>query len=328
MTERRAALDRFRTAWGWGDAACALLAGDASFRKYYRLRGADGPAVIMDAPPPQEDVRPFLHIAEHLASLGLSAPRILGRDVAAGFLLLEDLGDATYTRLLAGGADETALYALAVDVLIALHAAAPPADVPPYDDARLLTEAGLLPDWFLPAVTEPPSKSVREAWDEAWESVLPVARGVPDALVLRDYHVDNLMIVPDRQGLAACGLLDFQDAVIGPLTYDLMSLLEDARRDIDPALATAMRAHYLKSRPDLDPQAFDASWAVLAAQRHAKVIGIFTRLFVRDGKPQYLGHLPRVWRLFEAALAHPTLSPVRDWLDRHVPADVRRRSPK
>lgn len=329
MTDRLACLDAFRNAAGWDTAARTLLAGDASFRKYWRLTRADGTtAVVMDAPPPQEDVRPFLHIARHLAAQGLSAPVILAEDTAQGFLLLEDFGDATYTRLLSEQSDEDALYTLAVDALIVLHDAPLPSGIPVYDEARLLTEAALLPDWFLPAVGAAPDAAARAGWDAAWQKVLPLAHGVPDALVLRDYHVDNLMILQNRQGVAACGLLDFQDAVAGPLTYDLMSLLEDARRDIDPALIARMTAYYLAARPDLDRDAFAASWAVLAAQRHAKVIGIFTRLMKRDGKPLYLEHIPRVWRLLERACRHPALAPVKAWLDTHAPAQARATVPQ
>lgn len=328
MSARQAAMDAFQEAAGWGAATRSLLAGDASFRTYYRLALPGQTAVLMDAPPPQEDVRPFLKIARFLVDHGLSAPRIIAEDVPDGFLLLEDLGDDTYTRLLARGVNEEALYALAVDALALLHRAAPPADVPAYDDDRLLTEAALLPDWFLPAVGGGVDEGARAAWDAAWRQVLPVARGVPDVLVLRDYHVDNLLLLAERDGVQACGLLDFQDAVAGPLTYDLMSLLEDARRDIDPALIATMTERYLTRVPTLDRDAVLASWAVLAAQRHAKVIGIFTRLLVRDGKPVYLRHIPRVWRLLERALAHEALAPVKDWLDTHVPADVRARVPE
>ncbi|MFA7429603.1 MAG: phosphotransferase [Rhodospirillaceae bacterium] len=328
MTPRIELMDRFQAFAGWGDAQRSLLAGDASFRKYYRLvRGAER-AVLMDAPAPQEDVRPFVRIANHLEAIGLSAPRILAEDAAAGFLLLDDLGDNTYTRLLAAGEPEEGLYALAIDVLAELHRHEPPLDVPLYDDDRLLTEAGLLPDWFLPAVGAGVDAPARAAWDAAWRGLFPIARVVPEVLVLRDYHVDNLMIVPGRDGLAACGLLDFQDAVRGPLTYDAMSLMEDARRDIGPALVAAMKDRAFAATVDVSREDFDASWAVMAAQRHAKVIGIFTRLWKRDGKPIYLQHIPRVWRLLEAACAHPAVAPVHDWLDTHVPPDVRRKDPR
>jgi aminoglycoside/choline kinase family phosphotransferase len=329
QTARGAARMAFQQAVGWGDADCGLLAGDASFRKYWRLERADGTrAVIMDAPPPQEDVRPFVAIARHLRGLGFSAPEICAEDAEQGFLLLEDLGDGTYTRLLAQGDDEWALYGLAVDVLAELSRAPIPKGLPRYDDQRLLTEAGLLPDWFLPAVGASVSPQARAEWDGAWQSLLPLARGVPTALVLRDFHVDNLLLLPERAGAAACGLLDFQDAVAGPLTYDLMSLMEDARRDIAPSLVATMKARFLVARPDVTAETFEASWAVMAAQRHAKVIGIFARLFKRDGKPGYLVHIPRVWRLLEASCAHPACAPVARWLETHVPAEVRQRVPE
>ncbi|GAB3441197.1 aminoglycoside phosphotransferase family protein [Insolitispirillum peregrinum] len=326
---RETLLTGFQQRAGWGDAERSLLAGDASFRKYWRLRRADGATmVIMDAPPPQEDVRPFVRVANHLEALGFSVPHVVLVDEDNGFLLLEDLGDGTYTRLLQQGNDEWSLYALATDVLAELSQQPVPADVPAYDDQRLLTETGLLPDWFLTSVGAAVSAEARAEWDRVWLGLLPVARGVPSALVLRDYHVDNLLLLPGRAGLAACGLLDFQDAVVGPLTYDLMSLLEDARRDIDPALVAAMTARFLVARPDLHAETFAASWAVMAAQRHAKVIGIFARLYKRDGKPGYLPHIPRVWRLLEKACQHPACAPVQAWLQAYVPPAVRRRSPQ
>ncbi|MCA1908130.1 MAG: phosphotransferase [Magnetospirillum sp.] len=325
MSQRDQLLRQFLHDHGWGTAERGVLAGDASFRRYDRLRRGTDAAVLMDAPPPQEDVRPFIRIGEQLCALGYSAPRILGKDVEHGFLLLEDLGDSTYARNLAAGGDEGALYALAMDVLADLHnrADAVPAGTPDYDDERLLTEACLLTDWYMPAVLgHATADSAREEYRRLWRDLFPVARSVPQTLVLRDFHVDNLMLL-DRPGLAACGLLDFQDAVAGPLTYDPMSLLEDARRDIDPGLIGRMKDRYLDKLPHLDRDAFAASWAVLAAQRHAKVIGIFTRLCKRDGKPGYLVHIPRVWRLLEQALAHPALGAVKAWLDTHIPPEQR-----
>jgi len=325
VTDRQGLIDAFLQKQGWDPARRGRLAGDASFRRYDRLAENDRRAVLMDAPPPQEDVRPFIAMAEHLLGLGYSAPAILGRDVADGLLLLEDLGDDTFTRLLGQGVDEESLYALAIDLLADLHnrgATAIPAGLPAYDDERLLTEALLLTDWYLPEMLgEPLPTPEREAYIALWRELFPVARQVPETLVLRDFHVDNLMRL-DRPGLAACGLLDFQDAVAGPLTYDLMSLLEDARRDIDPGLIARMRTRYLAAT-GLDAEAFDASWAVLAAQRHAKVIGIFTRLCRRDGKPLYLGHIPRLWRLLERAAATPGLESLRNWIDRVIPPDRR-----
>ncbi len=332
MTEREAAIGRFLEAHGWAAARRSPLTGDASFRRYIRLEGDGGSAMLMDAPPDVEDVRPFVTIAEHLLGLGFSAPRILARDLDHGFLILEDFGDDTYTRRLDGGGDEDALYATAVDVLIALHKL-PTAIAPglaPYDDGRLLDEARLLVDWYVPAIRAEDggrdlADDAREDYDRLWRQVLPQARLVPDSLVLRDYHVDNLMALPGLGGISACGLLDFQDAVAGPVSYDLISLLEDARRDLAPGLAERMIGRYLDAFPDLDRDAFGASAAIMAAMRNAKIIGIFTRLDVRDAKPVYLKHIPRVWRLLQGDLSHPVLAPVEDWFARHVPAAARRR---
>jgi aminoglycoside/choline kinase family phosphotransferase len=181
-------------------------------------------------------------------------------------------------------------------------------------------EASLLTGWYMPQIFgKPVAAATAQEYRDLWRMALRGIREVPETLVLRDYHVDNLMRLDGRAGIAACGILDFQDAVRGPATYDLVSLVEDARRDIAPSLAAAVRARYLAAFPDLDRAAFDRSMAVLGAQRHAKVIGIFTRLCVRDGKPDYLPHIPRVWRLLEGACAHPALSAIRAWLDAHIP---------
>jgi len=325
MNQRDQLLRDFLQKCAWADADRGVLAGDASFRRYDRLKRGNEAAVLMDAPPPQEDVRPFIRIGDQLCALGYSAPRILAKDVEHGFLLLEDLGDSTYARRLAEGDDEESLYALAMDVLADLHGRtdAVPPGTPAYDDELLLTEACLLTDWYMPAVLgHEITAADHEQYRALWRDLFPVARSVPDTLVLRDFHVDNLMLL-DRPGLTACGLLDFQDAVSGPVTYDPMSLLEDARRDIDPALIRRMKQRYLDQLPHIDRDAFAASWAVLAAQRHAKVIGIFTRLCKRDGKSGYLIHIPRVWRLLEQSLSHPVLAAVKTWLDTHMPQEQR-----
>ena len=328
MSERDGAIASFLARAGWGDATRAPLAGDASFRRYVRLERGGVCAMLMDAAPPKEDVRPYCAVARLLGALGLSAPRILAEDAEQGLLVIEDFGDDTFTRLLAAGSDEEALYTLAVDCLIALNRRFAPdraAALPPYDDARLLAEASLLVDWYLPAIAgHPADASLRAEYLELWRSLLPLARGVPQTLVLRDYHIDNLMRLSDRDDIAACGLLDFQDAVLGPMSYDLVSLLEDARRDVLPALAEAMRARFLAAFPSLDRAAFERSYALLGAQRNAKIVGIFTRLCVRDGKPNYLAHIPRVWRLLEQDLRHPDLAPMARWLDIHIPPEARR----
>ena len=324
-TERAAAIAAFLDAAGWADAERRPLAGDASFRRYERLFRDGARAVLMDAPPPHEDVAAFHRVETLLLDIGLSAPRPLALDPDLGLMLIEDLGDRTFTAALAEGAGEAQLYALAVDLLIELHRKAADiwADVaalPPYDDRRLLDEALLLADWYLPAVTGRPTEAVERAgYVAAWQAVLPLSRRIPDSLVLRDYHVDNLMVIEGRSGVAACGLLDFQDAVIGPRSYDLVSLLEDARRDVASGLAADMMARYLAAFPELDPAAFRASYAILGAQRSAKIIGIFTRLCRRDGKPHYLAHIPRVWRWLEGDLAAPELAPVKAWFDAILP---------
>jgi N-acetylmuramate 1-kinase len=314
---------------GWVGSAPEPLAGDASFRRYYRLRGGGRQAVLMDAPPPQEDVAPYIAVAALLRSLGFSAPEVFAEDRRGGFLLIEDFGDDTYTRLLAGGAHEELLYTLAVDTLAELQRAVKthgvPTQFPTYDVARLLDEAALLADWYAPAVlgTRLPGRE-RDEYLAAWRAVLPDAALAADTLVLRDFHVDNLMLLSGRRGVQSCGLLDFQDAVRGPSSYDLVSLLEDARRDVPVALREAMTDRYLAAFPVVERSAFLRSAAILAAQRNCKILGIFTRLWKRDGKPAYLVHVPRIWRLLEQELRHPALGPVASWLDRHLPEWARR----
>jgi hypothetical protein len=318
---RSPALAAFLDACGWGGHPAVPLAGDASFRRYWRLAGAGGSRVVMDAPPPQEDVGAFVVVAALLRDLGFSAPEVLAEDRDRGFLLLEDFGDDTYTRLLERGADEPALYTLAVDTLIALQRAAEPRgtpEIPPYDIEQLLGEAALLIDWYRPL-----GNGLREEYLALWRAVLPDAMVSRPTLVLRDYHVDNLMLLPDRPGIKGCGLLDFQDAVTGPPSYDLVSLLEDARRDVPVSLRRAMTERYLAAFPGLDRRAFLRSAAILSAQRNCKIIGIFTRLWKRDGKPQYLSHIPRVWRFLEQDLGHPSLARVARWVDHHLPPESR-----
>lgn len=325
MSGRDEAVEAFLARAGWAGAARRRLAGDASFRRYERITGPRGRAMLMDAPPPQEDVRPFLLVAQHLRALGYSAPAILAEDSALGLLLLEDFGDDTFTRLLSAGADEVLLYTLAVDLLIDLHRhpRAAAAALPPYDEARLLAEASLLTDWYLPAIGRALPAEAREEYLALWRSAFDWFADAAPTLVLRDYHVDNLMRLDGRSGVAACGLLDFQDAVLGSPAYDLVSLLEDARRDVAPGVVAAMRARYEAAFPRLDRAQFDAAYAVLGAQRNAKIVGIFTRLMARDKKPHYLAHIPRVWRLLEGDLAHPALADLRAWFDRRIPRDHR-----
>ncbi len=324
MADRAALIARFLDRAGWDGATRVALAGDASFRRYERISLGDRRAVLMDAPPETEDVGPFLAVARHLKRLGYSAPSVMAADAGAGLALIEDLGDDGYTRLLEGGGDEAALYEAAVDLLVDLHRHAAPPELPPYDDARLLEEANLLPEWYLPALlgTPTPAEAKRD-YEALWRDLFPAARAGPEVMVLRDYHADNLMWLPRRRAVARVGLLDFQDAVRGPPAYDLVSLLEDARRDVAPARAERMIRRFIAAT-GADADAFRTAYAVLGAQRNAKIIGIFTRLWKRDGKPVYLGLIPRVWGLLERDVAHPRLAPVEAWLNRHAPRERRR----
>jgi aminoglycoside/choline kinase family phosphotransferase len=312
--DRARARSAFLAAVGMSGAPLDPLPVDASFRRYFRLAGSAPPMLLMDAPPPKEDIRPFLRIARHLAGLGLSPPAIHEADEISGFALIEDFGEGTYTRLLDAGANAGPLFGAATDALATLHTHPNGAaiDVPAYDEARLLDEIAELPDWYGMAVTgrsvapEPRSQFV-EAWRNLLSSLPPTQTG----LVLLDYHVDNLMLAPGRAGAAACGLLDFQDARRGPLPYDLMTLLRNERRGIDPAISDALYDRYTAAaRPD-DPEAFGIWYRVLAAQRYCKVLGRFARLTLRDGRDGYLRYLPRVVALLAGSLeAEPLLAEV------------------
>ncbi len=325
---RESARQDFLDGAGWGAAACVPLAGDASFRRYFRLSGAEGAAVLMDAPPGPEDVRPFLRVAALLAEWGYSAPRVMASDAAAGFVLLEDIGDESFTKTIASGANERELYEAAVDLLADLQRHAAPPDLPLFDAERILREADLFLDWTLPALNGTPSSpALYRGFRALWRDLLSRMAAGDAKVTLFDYHADNLHWLPARQGLRRVGLLDFQDAVRGPAALDLVSLLEDARRDVSPDLVEALIARYLTHAEVADEDAFRASYAAVGAQRNTRIIGVFGRLWLRDGKAGYLGLLPRVWRLLEGDLAHPALAPLRAWFDDVVPADQRRNPP-
>ncbi len=314
-------IDAFLAAAGWGAAARRPLAGDASPRRYHRLEAHGHRAVLMDAPPELgEDVGPFVGVTRLLRARGLSAPEVLAEDRAAGLLLLEDLGDGLFARLCAAEpALEGELYAAAVD-LLAERAAPAPGSLAPYDAGALLAEARLAVEWYLAAPGEPgPPAGLAEEFDGLLAAALAPVAEARGALVLRDYHAENLLWLPERAGLARVGLLDYQDALAGHPAYDLVSLLEDARRDTAPELAEAMRGRFLAARPDLEAEAFAAAYAVLGAQRNLKILGIFARLCLRDGKPRYLELLPRVWGHLARDLAHPALAPLAAWVARHLP---------
>jgi N-acetylmuramate 1-kinase len=301
---------------GW-DTVAEPLTGDASTRKYFRLRKERLSAILMDASRALASVAPFVRMDEHLLRLGFSAPAILARDEAKGFLLLEDFGDATFARRLDDGTEPEKLFTLATDVLIALHKhpQATPNGLRAYHPEKMLEDIELFLDWRTPGI----SGIGREEFRTAWREVLPMAHRVPASLLLRDYHVANLMWLPDRPGVRQAGLLDFQDAYQGPITYDLVSLLEDARHDVPEGLPEKMTARYLAQFPALDRNHFETSLAILAALRHTRVLAIFERLSRQEGKHDYRQlHSPRVERLLQKALRHPMLGHVKYWFDEYV----------
>jgi aminoglycoside/choline kinase family phosphotransferase len=322
--ERDALKAAFLREAGWGAARIAPLAGDASNRRYDRVAGG---AVLMDAPEERgEDVRSFIAMTDFLRGRGLSAPEILHADVARGFLLLEDLGDDLFARVCAADlAREAGLYEAAVDVLAYLAETPPPERIgdfapPPYDAAMLVREAMLAVEWWLPAATGlAPSPDMLAEFEGLAAAMVAEVAGARDALVLRDYHAENLIWLPGRAGLGRVGLLDYQGAMLGHAAYDLASLLEDARRDTVPELRAAMVARYLAATCAPE-EAFRAAYATLAAQRNLKIVGLFARLLRRDGKPGYLDLLPRVWGHLMRDLEHPDLAPVRTFVAAHLPA--------
>jgi aminoglycoside/choline kinase family phosphotransferase len=326
---REIQLEAFLGASGFEGAQRRKLAGDASFRSYQRLSRGDKTYVLMDAPPPKEDVRPFIAIDKHLVLHGFSAPRILAEDVKHGFLILEDLGNSSFTNMLARNREkEWDLYALAVEVLGSLHTKPLPENIKPYDKEKLLKEAMLLPEWYYQLMHGKPipEKAMKE-YRSLWEGLLPAVETAEPVLVLRDYHADNLMWLPSRTSIAKVGLLDFQDAVSGHPAYDLVSLLEDARRDVPPEVAEEMIRLYLRMMPGTAADAFRTAYALLGAQRNCKILGIFARLWLRDKKVNYLTYLPRVWHHLEHDLTHSKLAGVKAWLDNCFPALDRRNVP-
>lgn len=318
-------LIEFAASVGWGDAAVEPLPGDASFRRYFRLRRATGEtAMLMYAPPPQEDPAPFLAVADWLGDHGLRAPAILVQQAAQGWVLLEDFGhDRMRDWLDEHPQDERAIYEAALAPLVALTRL-PGGPWAPYDWAVYRREVRLLTEWYAPAM----GLAVDEAgYDAAWEEALApmIARqqafnATGGVTVLRDYHAENIMLLAG--GGTDQGLLDFQDALVGHPAYDLVSLLQDARRDVAPELEAAMIEHYLAAT-GFDRETFLADYALLGAQRNAKIVGIFVRLFKRDGKARYLAMIPRVWAAMERDLAHPALGPVARWFADNIPAEIR-----
>ncbi|MEM1373454.1 MAG: phosphotransferase [Pseudomonadota bacterium] len=307
MTARVEAARDFLAGTDWAGATSRTLAGDAGNRLYARLISSNGhSAILMDAPPTKgEDVRPFLDIGQWLISLGLSAPHIYTADAAAGFLLLEDLGDALFARVVADDPGlEAVAYAAAVDVLIEIAKAGPPA-VEAYDPDTMGTLAGLAGTWYAgdTALAEAIAADVTLALKALPES--------PRILALRDYHAENLLWLPDRRGEARVGLLDFQDARVGHGAYDMASLLRDARRDVAEDLQSELAMRYARGMgwPLSD---MEAALAAQGAQRNLRILGVFARLSLHYKKPSYVDLIPRVWRNLQAELSHPSLASLRD----------------
>jgi tRNA threonylcarbamoyl adenosine modification protein YjeE len=349
--ERIAAIGAFLKAHGLADAARTRIQGDASTRSYERLT-RDGKSLILmnsprrpDGPPVRdgkpysaiahlaENVTPFIAMAQGLREHGFSAPAIVAADREAGLLVIEDLGD----ELIVEGnppAPIEARYQVAVDVLVELHSTrlpetltvAPGVDyrLPRYDLDALLIEVELLLDWYAPRLKVQLSDLMRKTYLALWRDALaPIVEG-PSTWVLRDYHSPNLLWLPERSGITCIGLLDFQDAVLGSPAYDLASLLLDARVDVPEMMEIALLSRYTRARrardPGFDAPQFAKAYATLAAQRCSKILGIFARLDARDGKPQYLRHMPRVWGYLQRSLAHPALVPLGAWYAINMPA--------
>lgn len=309
-----AAARNFLASIGWGDAEIEPIAGDASFRRYFRIVAPGRHAILMDAPPPHEDPRPFLSVARWLTDRGFAAPEIYGEDLGHGLVLLQDFGNARMRETVdAAPESELRLYEEAVRLLIRLRDHAP-MDLPPYDLDVYLREARLLVEWYAPALGLDVDLA---GYDRAWEQVL-APLSPPSVTVLRDYHAENLMLI---EGAETLGLLDFQDALAGHPAYDLVSLLQDARRDVPAAVEAAMLDLYVRTVGADD--SFAVAYHVLGAQRNAKIVGIFTRLWQRDGKPRYPTLCPRVWSYLERDLAHPALAPVAAWFDANIPSHLR-----
>ena len=354
-SDRSATRRAFIEQSGWGDAEIMPLQADASTRSYSRLVRGDESVLLMDAPAgaeapacPKEatsserealgynaiarlagpDLVAFAGLAKALGERGFSTPKILASDLENGYLLLEDLGDEVYARIVPGKMHEGTLYSHAVDTLAALYRSSLPQDVSlndqtwpllSYDGQAMQAEVDLFLDWFLAQHAEIEiTEQARQDWNAIWATAFDRLDHCAPGLVLRDYHAENLIHLPDREGHAVVGLLDFQDAVMGHPAYDLVSLLEDARRTVDRKLAVPLKARFVAKAGIDDIAGFDAAYAVLGAQRNAKILGIFVRLARRDGKEKYLDLLPRVARHFVADLQHPALMPLLMWAKTHA----------
>ena len=361
MSDRQDAMREFLARSGWGNARVTALPGDASTRRYFRVRDGARRAMLMDQPQqaeapqapanatPEErralgynaiarlagaDCGRFVAASEFLRARGLSAPEIYAADLKQGFVLIEDFGDTLYADVLSRGTDEVPLYSTAVDALARLHLESAPAVLPldralhAYDETVLIAETDLMTQWFFPvALGREADASEAEEHRMLWRNVLKPVLAAPPVFVHRDYHAQNLLWLPDRKGEARVGVIDFQDAVAGSTSYDLISLIEDARRDVSAELAEAMTGRYVARMEELgrpvNEELYRAQAAIMAAQRNAKIAGIFARLYKRDSKPRYLDYLPRVWGYLNRDLNHPSLAALKSWYGKTIPMDAR-----
>lgn len=357
MTERDNLEKAFLEEAGWLAAHRAPITGDASTRSYQRLTLDGRNAILMNAPPAAEsascppDATPserallgynaearlaganlhaFTTLADILRGSGLHAPEIYAADADHGFALLEDLGDDLYARAIDRGAAEHDLYARAIDVLVHLHGTRLPQPIAvdytllDYDETALMAEAGLLVEWYWPWLRgdKAPDAAV-DAYRAAWRQMLS-RLSAPHTLVLRDYHAENILWLGQEgdSPLQRVGLIDFQDGLYGHGAYDLVSLAEDARRDVGEATVAMMLARYSEGRDqsgEFDKAAFERDYAILAAQRNAKILGVFARLVVRDAKKRYEDFMPRVRRHFARDLARPEAAPLKEWIEDYMP---------
>ncbi len=321
MTSRNALVDCFINKSGWGDALKSDLAGDASNRRYLRLKrqGTNETAVLMDAPPNRgEDIKPFIKITNHLRNTGFSAPQILSQDKQHGFLLLEDLGNNLFAPLINNSAElEYPLYCAAVDVLIQLHKFPPPNDLLNYSPKIMADYISPVFEWYQTAITGAPASGMARVTEEL-EAILTKYCGAPPVLALRDYHTENLIWLPKRSGIKRVGLLDYQDAVLAHPSYDLVSLLEDARRDVPENIQKKMFHRYITAT-NTNHAAFRIAYNAQGAQRNLRILGIFARLCLAAGKPGYIDLIPRVWAHLENNLSHPALASLKDLVFETLP---------
>jgi aminoglycoside/choline kinase family phosphotransferase len=315
MTDRQAAIVDFLNTTDWRNVLRVTVAGDASNRRYDRLTKPGGStAILMDASPEKGgDIRPFVRIAQHLKSIGLNAPDVFAKDEALGFLILEDLGDDLFARVLENTPDlEQPLYEAAVDVLTHLHKAPMPT-LAPYDTSVMTEMAALAYSWYVLGVTGQIDTEKTGAFMEKFSTLLAPLSDTPQVLIQRDYHAENLLWMPQRDGVGKVGLLDFQDAMSGHPAYDLVSVLQDARRDVSPLVQTAMKARYIDQN-GLNADEFNTAYALLGVQRNMRILGVFARLCMRDGKAHYVDLIPRVWAHIETNLAHPATSSIAEMI--------------